>query len=473
MTYEWLGQQDATLWCAEGSGSPLQVGALCLFEAGPLRDGDGRLRTADLRRHMEAALEHAPRLRQVLVTPPWGLGRPAWVDDRRFDLDRHLHNVTLASPGGPAELREFARELLATPLPRDHPMWGCWLVDGVENGRVAVLLKFSHLVVDGVALLTFALSLLDDHPRSVPNTPEGGWHPSGTPAMPRLTGAALLESTRRRVGLVADVAGAIRRPDRLVGSTARTVQAAREMLVPAPRLPMTAPAGSRWDFAWRRLPLEALTTVARAHGATLNDVLLTLTAHAVTAGLARAGVPTGGRNPRALVPVSTHDGDSGLANSFSFLLVDLPAGERSPAATVDAVHAATKRAKATGQAELGAMAFRIENVIPPGLLRVVAPPALRRQPFANLAVTNLPGSPVPLYLLGSRMLEVYPFITLTGNFGLIVGALSHEDALGISVTANPDLGIDAEAFVRDMESAARGLTGGAGDPGRRLSSSMG
>jgi hypothetical protein len=186
----------------------------------------------------------------------------------------------------------------------------------------------------------------------------------------------------------------------------------------------------------------------------LNDVVLAVVADAVAVQLARTDTRHDTGSARALVPVSTHVGDGGMANSFSLMVTSLPVGDMSVAARVDVVHAQTQRAKSSGQIEFGRMLFQIESLIPPAVLRAVAPPLLRRQPFVNLAVTNLAGSPVPLYLLGSRLLEVYPFITLTGNIGMIVGALSHDHQMGVSVTVDPDLGVDVDAFTRDIESAA-------------------
>ena len=457
--FQWLRPQDTTLWCAETEDAPLQVGALCLFEGPPLRDSHGRVRVADLRQHGRAALVNVPRLRQIMVTPPLGVGRPAWVDDPHFDPDRHLRAATLPAPGDRDALRRFVRDVLETPLESGRPPWEFWIVDGVAGDRVAVVLRFSHLAVDGIALLTYALSLLDDHPRTAPRQPAETWHPAPAPGTSELLAAALVDDTRRRLTTLGAVAAAIGRPDRLVGRTVRLVRAGHGMLTIAQRLPITGAVGRGRDFAWVSLPLDGLRAGAHARGVTLNDVVLALVAEALARAMTPAGTRRDGRQARVLVPVSTHVSDSGMSNAFSLLVSDLPLGEMTLTARVAAVHAATARARAAGQVDLGSMLWRIESVVPPSLLRVVAPPLLRHQPFVNLAVTNLAGSRVPLYLLGSRMLEVYPFITLTGNIGLIVGVLSHEDRLGVSVTTDPQLGLDVERFVHDVAAAAEAFVG--------------
>ncbi len=229
------------------------------------------------------------------------------------------------------------------------------------------------------------------------------------------------------------------------------------MLAPAQRLPITGPVGRGRDFAWASLPLDDLRAVAHSRGVTLNDVVLALVGDALARAMTAGGTRCDARSPRVLVPVSTHVSGSGLTNAFSLMVSDLPVGDMSLTTRVDAVHAATVRARASGQVDLGSMLWRIESVIPPTLLRVLVPPLLRHQPFVNLAVTNLAGSPTPLYLLGSRLLEVYPFITLTGNIGVIVGALSHEHRLGVIVTADPQLGLDVERFIHDVAAAAEAL----------------
>lgn len=459
MAYEWLSAQETTLRCAETDVAPLQIGALCLFEAGPLVDADGRLRLADLRRHAEAGLRNVPRLRQLMVTPPFGAGRPAWVDDPHFDIANHVRLAALPPPRGREELRQFVRRVIETPLDRSRPLWEFWVVERVEGGRVAIVVKFSHVAADGIAVLRFVVSLLDPRPTEHPTDHVEAWTPAPHPGRPRLLAAALADGAVRRYASFAGLAGAIGRPDRLVTGAAKAVRAARAMVASAPPLPMTRPVGRRRDFGWLSLPLDDLHAVAHARGVTLNDVVLALVAEALAADRTRSGTPGDGACPRVIVPVSTHgaDGSDRMANSFSLMVADLPV-DRMPSVTrLDRVHDELQRCKRSGQADLVPALFAVGGVIPPVVLRSVAPRLLRRQPFVNLAVTNLAGSPVPLYLFGSRLLEVFPFISLTANLGVIVGVLSHDRGLGVGITADPDLVRDIDTLTGDIAAAAAGL----------------
>lgn len=455
MPYERLNAQDATLYCAEAPAAPLQVGALCLFEAGPLLDATGCLRIDDLRGHIESRLSGSPRFRQKLVTIPFGQGRPVWVDDPRFDIAYHVHAAALPRPGGPAELRRFMTELLEEPLDRDRPLWEIWCVEGVEGDRVAVVPKVNHVMADGIAVLQSALSVLDLR-RDVPaETPEP-WVPGSAPSGCRLLVDAVLDQTRRRAALGCRAAMALGNPRRLLGGIGTAVRAVTQTTVRAPALPFTRPVGPRRDFTWVRLPFEDLRAVARAEGVTVNDAVLAVVAGALGRylgqGSARATI-----RPRVLVPVSTHVGAGEIENLFSMMVADLPLAAPDPLSRLRATHREMAARKASGQATLGPQLFKVGELVPPWLLHLVAEAALPRQPFVNLAVTNLPGANAPAYLLGSRMLELFPFVTVTGNLALIIGVLSYNGSLGVGLTADADAVGDLDRLAAAIEAAASEL----------------
>ena len=166
-----LSPEDATLLCATPPEAQLQIGALCCFEGGPLRDTDGGLRLDDLRDHVAACIHLIPRFRQRVRHVPFGLARPVWIDDVDFDLSRHIHDAVLPAPGGPAELRRFVADLLGRPLDPDHPLWDLWLIDGLDDGNVAVVLRAHHVVADGLSLLRAATALLDFDADPSPDPP--------------------------------------------------------------------------------------------------------------------------------------------------------------------------------------------------------------------------------------------------------------------------------------------------------------
>lgn len=458
---ERLRPQDATLWCVQAPDAPLQIGALCLFEAGPLHDDRGLLRVGDLRRHVEARLAGLPRFRTRVASGAFEQGL-LWVDDESFDVAHHVRTAAVPRPGGDAELRELVSRLLEVPLDPARPLWEIWLVEGVAGDRVAVIPKVSHVMADGMAILEFALTLLDADPQAAavdvdapadwaPDTPPDPWSVALAEAVARtrLTGDVLTGLARRLV-----------RPDRIARGLERLAGVAASTARLAPPLPLTRPVGPHRDFAWVRLPIEDLLRVKREHGVTLNDVVLAVVAGGLRTYLERRGAPVG-RDVRVIVPVSTHvAAGSEIENRFSLMVAGLPVGVADPVERLRLVHAEMSRLKEQEQSDIGPALFTIGGLVPPWLLRLVGPTLLAHQPFVNLAVTNLPGTREPMYLLGARMLELFPYVAVTGNIATIVGVLSYEDGLGVGVTVDADVVPDADALIADLEASARDLVRG-------------
>jgi diacylglycerol O-acyltransferase len=453
---ERLRPQDATLWCVQAPDAPLQIGALCLFEAGPLRDDRGLLRVDDLRRHVEARLAGLPRFRTRVESVALDQGL-AWVDDQSFDIAHHVRTAAVPHPGGDAELRELVSRLLEVPLDPTRPLWEIWLVEGVAGDRVAVIPKVSHVMADGMAILEFALTLLDADPEARGHDAVAGWAPEPRPDPRSL---ALAEAVAR-IRIVGDVVTAgvrgLLRPDRIVRSVGRLAGVAASTVGLAPPLPLTRPVGPHRDFAWVRLPIEDLLRVRREHQVTLNDVVLAVVAGGLRTYLERREAPVD-RDVRVIVPVSTHVvAGAEIENRFSLMVAGLPVGVADPVERLRLVHGEMSRLKEQEQSDIGPVLFTIGGLVPPSVLRLVGPSLLAHQPFVNLAVTNLPGTRDPMYLLGARMLELFPYVGVTGNIATIIGVLSYEDGLGVGVTVDADVVPDADALIADLEASARAL----------------
>ncbi|MCU0270223.1 MAG: wax ester/triacylglycerol synthase family O-acyltransferase [Acidimicrobiales bacterium] len=447
MPAERLSAQDATLWCAQDPRAPLLIGAVCIYERGPLAGPDGSLRIDDLRRHLESRLHRVPRFRQRLAEVPGGQGRPLWVDDTDFDIEAHAHAAALPTPGGQAELDDFVAQLLATPLDPRRPLWEMWIVDGLEGDRVAVIPKVSHVMADGLALLGFALAILDFEP-DAPPVEAPPWHPEPAPSGTRMITDAVADQARTLVDGAFGIARAVARPRELASQLAALGDAALGTAAPAPRLAVNGPVGARRGFLQLQLPLEEVLAVKRDTGVTFNDVGLALATLALHRYLADKGDHPPGTRPRVLVPVSTHGTQPGgeIENRFAQMVADLPGPEVPPAECLAEIHEEMVRRKASSQTEIAPVLYSLAVFTPGWLLGRLAPVLLRNQPFINLAVSDLPGSRDPLYLLGSRMLELVPFITCTGNMALMIGVLSYVDTLGVGITVDPDVVPDVEAL---------------------------
>ncbi len=475
---EILSTQDATLWWVQGVDTPLHIGALAFFEGGPLREPDGRIRIDAIRARVGAQLEHTPRFRQRLADLPLGQGL-AWIDDDHFDLAHHVRLTALPRPGGERELRDLVAHLLEIPPDPTRPLWEIWVVDGLADGRVVLLPKVNHVMADGMALLDFSIRLLDtgtgpEH--AAPGSPEVPWTPEPPPATSARLADGLAERTRRQVGALWQFAASAADPAVLSGLARTVIGLSGGGSGVAPPLPVTRPVGPRRDVVWLRLPWDDLEAVKRAQGTTLNDVVLAVTAGALAHYLAHQPTPEPGPGagparsaPRVLVPVSTHGRNpSGeFENRFSMMVVDLPVAEPDPLARLRAIHTEMDRHKASGQTKLGPLLFSLADLVPPRLLRTVAPPLLRNQPVVNLCVSNMPGSRDPLHLLGARLTDLYPYICGVGNIAVIIGVISYLDALGVSLTVDADVVPDVDLLAEGLHLAAAELvaaTTAAGGP---------
>lgn len=462
MPVEPLSPQDSTLWNVQAPEAPLQIGGLAFFESGPLHDAAGKLRLDDLRRHTEVRLGNAPRLRRRLVTLPLDQG-VVWVDDDRFDIEHHVRRDALRRPVTDARLREHVRELLATPLDPTRPLWEMRVVDGVEGDRVALILKVSHVVVDGMGLLGFAASLLDLEP-TLHGDEAPSWEPAPSPGPLSLLAANAVPLARQHLGSMWTLARGLTDPRLLAGAAGALVRVGAGPGGVMPPLPVTGSVGTHRDFAWIRLDLNELLRAKRSQGVTLNDVVLAIVGGGLAHYLERRGTPIGDRPSKILVPVSTHGADAAreIENRFSIMLAAVPLNAADPLDRLRAVHAEMEQHKQTSQDAMGPLLFAVGDLVPNWLLRATGPSVLRHQPFANLTVTNLPGSRDPLYLLGARLLELFPFITVIGNIALIVGVISYENGLGVSFTVDADVIGDVDVLAECVELAARELVAAAG-----------
>ncbi|MDH3731085.1 MAG: wax ester/triacylglycerol synthase family O-acyltransferase, partial [Acidimicrobiia bacterium] len=463
-----LNAEDAALLYAEAPGTQLQIGALCFFEAAPLRDRRGRLRDGELRSYFSGRLDALPRFRQRIAPVFADAAAPMWVDDTDFDIERHCRLVELPAHDGADALRGFMDSLLSEPMDLAHPLWDIHMVEapdtlarggGADIDTVAVVVRAHHVMADGIALHAAATLLLDPVPRP-PSSRSHDWLPEPTPGTFDLAARALAERARRQTGLAFDVARVLIDPRQTASNirlASRVVGPIRHGLAaPAPTLPFTGPVGQRRAFAWDSVPMPDIVAVKQACGATVNDVVLAIVAGALRRHLEADGSfdPDAGE-PRALIPIGSPESSaSSLRNRFSITTVALPVGVEDPLERVRLIHSRMHGRTTSPVQSIMPNLFSIADLIPPPVLRGLVPRLLARQPLVNLAVSNIPGSRVPLFLWEARMLGLHPFINVVGNVALIIGVLSYVDDLGVGITVDPDVVGDPEAIITHLRAAA-------------------
>src|SRR5690242_12235257 len=179
---------DATFLYMETPSSPMHVASLFVLDPSTAPNG---FSFADLRELYLQRLDLAPPFRRRLVEVPFGLHHPVWIEDPDFDLDFHMRHIAVPQPGTATELNELVGHLVAIPLDRSHPLWEVWLIDGLEDGRVAVLSKVHHAAIDGASGEELIVAILDLTPEIEQKpAPAEAWHPDKVPTDTELVGYA-------------------------------------------------------------------------------------------------------------------------------------------------------------------------------------------------------------------------------------------------------------------------------------------
>jgi WS/DGAT/MGAT family acyltransferase len=443
---ERLSPLDASFLYLESPRTPMHISSLAIYE-GPVPA------ERDLEAMLERRLPLVPRFRQRLAMVPFGGHRPVFVDDERFDLAAHLQHVALPEPTEQALMREAGR-ILSQPLTRTRPLWEMWLISGLSNDRFAVLSKTHHCLWDGITGVDIHSVLLDASPDGRPDEEPEAYEPRPEPnGLGLLIGAArdrirdAVETTRTLVKAVQDPAGTLRS----VTHIARDVAGFATSLVrPAPRSDLNGTIGSHRRYAVGRGSLHEVKDLKHTLGASVNDVVLASVAGAIRAWQIHRGLlPT---DVRVMVPVSVRDETDGVGNRVAMVMIDLPVTDRTSLMRLDRVHTAMQAAKESGHAAAGDAVTRLSGVLPPAGIAAMSQAQAIMRPF-NLVVTNIPGPQTPLYLLGRRLLELFPQAPLAAHQGLSIAALSYDGKIGFGVLADHDSMPDVDVLTRSLEGA--------------------
>jgi diacylglycerol O-acyltransferase / wax synthase len=451
-----LSPLDASFLFAEHRTAAMHVGAVMTFappERGPL-DLDALVELIGRR------LPLVPRYRQKVRDVPGHLGLPVWVDDPGFDLAFHVRRSALPAPGTEQVLRELVGRLLARQLDRSRPLWEVYLIEGLADGRFAVVTKTHHAMVDGLASMDIGAALLDPTPQPR-ETPPDDWDPAPEPSALELAADAVLHALRRPRDVL-DVAGrAVSDVQQVVSAVTRAaeavVAAGRSAAAVRPVPPLTAATGEQRRYGMERTTLADHRAVRKAHGGTVNDVVLAVVAGALRQWMISRGEPlTSEVSVRALVPVSVRARrrDDVGGNSISAYFVDLPVAEPDPVRRLAVVRDAMEEHKRSGRAVEATAMIRLVGLAPPIVHSLGARLASQfSSRLYNVLVTNVPGPPCPLYALGARMLDMFPVVPLAGGQAVAIGITSYDGGVHYGLTADRDALPDVDVLAAAMSDA--------------------
>ena len=443
-----LTANDLSMLWPDDFGWPQDIGALAVLDGAPLLDADGRFRVELVRAAVEARLHLVPRFRQLIVQPRAGLGWPLWVDTPQFDVAEHIRAHVVPAPGDRSQLLGVVEQLRRRPLARTRPLWEMWFLPGLPEGRIGMYIKVHHAIADGVAGVATLGALLDSVPNPAPSV-AAPWTPAPMPSSREL----LVDNLRRRWKEATHTMSALARPVR----TARYIKAGwpavRETLSgdPAPRTGLNGTIGRDRRLALIDGDLHLAKLVAHASNATVNDVLMAAIAGGLRDLLDSRGELVDDLVLRAYVPVSLHGQQRGPArgNLDGMMAVSLPVAEADPVRRLRSIAAETTVRKRRRRVPGGAL---MRNRV----LQRAFLPFMGRQHLANVYVANVPGPPIPLFLAGAQLVEMFPIVPLIGNITLGVGALSYAGQFNITAVADrdscPDLDVFADGVRRNLQS---------------------
>ncbi|MGV1004789.1 MAG: WS/DGAT/MGAT family O-acyltransferase [Candidatus Nanopelagicales bacterium] len=435
-----LSSLDVSYLYMEQPTTPMHVGSVAIFAQPP--SGFDYERLVAL---IRARIVEVPRFRQRVRWVPGRLANPVWVDDKRFDVTYHVRRSALPRPGGAEQLNDLVARLMSRPLDRARPLWEMYLVEGLSEGRFAIISKTHHAMVDGATAIDIGQVILEDSPRIMTAKPEP-WKPRREPTSAELVAAATAELVSSPKAVVADlregVADVSQTVTRLGGQLAGVLSAARTMAHPPASSPLNLEIGSGRRFATVTARLSVMKEIKAEHGGTINDVLLTVLAGGLRSWLLKRGGPVShNASLRALVPVSVRPAGAGQVsgNHVAAFLCDLPIGEPDPLARLHRVSLEMETLKDTGQM-LGATALvGVASFTPPTLhaLGARAVAGLSRRVY-NLVVTNVPGPQFPLYAAGAELLAAYPVVPLAPGQAVSMGLTSYNGGVFIGIYADWD-----------------------------------
>jgi diacylglycerol O-acyltransferase len=478
-----LTSLDAQFLAVETPRTYGHVGGLAVYD--PSTAPGGRLELADVCQLVSERLHMLPPFRWRLVQVPFGLDHPYWVEDPDFDIDFHIREAAIPPPGDDRTLGEVVSRIFARPLDRSRPLWELYLIHGLQGGRVGMLTKVHHSVVDGVSGAEILSVLLDLVPegREIPEPdpePDGERVPSdlemlgrGVAALPRWPLRAL-RAVPSTVPHLLDVPGVGRVPGmhtfgrvasrlRGIAGAAPTDERVLEMQTArVPRTRFNGPISAHRRYAFGSISLDTVKALKNELGITVNDVVVTLCATAVREWLDERGeLPD---DPLvSMVPVSVrapHEvGEFG--NRVSMMIVPIPTDVDDPRERLMQAHEYLRGAKERHQAIPATLLTDATAFIPPAVAAMAARTTLdimgRLRPPLNLVISNVPGPRERLYCAGAQLEAHFPVSVITDGVGLNITAMSYRDHIDFGIVADRQMVGDAWPLMDGLKRACHEL----------------
>jgi diacylglycerol O-acyltransferase / wax synthase len=420
----------------------------------------------EVRRTLIARIPRVPKFRWKLKEVPFHLDRAVWIEDRDFDVDRHLRRIAVPPPGGRREVGDLLGTLMGYQLDRRRPLWEMWYIDGVAGGQVALITKFHHCVMDGASGAGLAEQLFDLEPNPTEEVAPPAADDAGlyVPSDLELVARALIPTmqTPRKVAQYL-----IRSAGR--GATILQQRNQNPMALGVAGPCFNGTVGPHRQNSFTSVSLDDVRAVKDALGVKVNDVVLGLVSGALRAHMEQHGDMPAQGSLAAQVPVSTRlADDTDQTNKVATMSATLATDVDDPLERMRAIHASTQSAKELTQAIRARKIQSVGEVAPPLLLNLASRAAWatnitdRVPRVANVVVSNVPGPPFPIYACGAKVSGIYAASVLLAFAGLNITLMSYIDRLDFGLTSDPDLLEDPWAIADSIKDALAELMEAAG-----------
>jgi diacylglycerol O-acyltransferase len=434
---ERLSGLDAGLLYTESSAVPLHVCSIFELDTSTVPGGYSFERFRD---GLASRMSAVPEMRAKLADSQLNLDHPVWVEDRAFDLSRHLKQISLPAPGGRKQLADVCAHIASVPLDRSKPLWEMWVIEGLDDqdASLALMLKMHHAAVDGVSAANLLNQLCDLEPEGAPRDPVDG---PGDATPWGIAADGLLRFVTRPWQLAKVI------PD-TTSTIIRTVTRAATgtaMAAPftAPTTPFNAELTSERSIALAQLSLDDVKKVKNRYDVKVNDVVM-----ALCAGALRGFLRDRGELPDspliAVVPSSVRDlsdrpGRNQLSGMFCNLHTNIDDSLKRLRAIAESNSHAKEHSSSLGPTLLVDLAEVISRGAFGWLVNLMSRTPLTRTAIHNLVFSNVPGPPTTLYTGGAQVKALYPLGPIFHGSGLNVTVMSQGDKMNVGIISCPKL----------------------------------
>lgn len=470
-----LSAQDASFVYMETPHTPMHIGSVGIYD--PSTAPDGFVRFKDVLRFIEQRLPGARSFRQRLVRVPFDVDHPYWIEDPEFDIEFHVRHIALPKPGDWRQLCIQVARLHARPMDLTKPLWEFTVVEGLDNipglppGCFALVSKVHHAAIDGMSGVEMSAAVHDlDANMSQPDKPDS-WQPENMPRVADLLTRSYFNNLLQPMRIAETIGRS------LPGMAKLAVQAGKGDVSlknsrPAPKTRLNGKVSAHrvWDAVPFKLA-EVRAIKEAVADATVNDVIL-----AVVGGALRTYLKEKGELPKetltAMAPISVRqEGEkAALGNLVSAMVVGLGTQVEDPLERLRFVHDDAVNSKAMTNAVGAKTLADYSKLIPSGLAGLGARLYTRvgaanmHAPAFNCVVTNVPGSRVPLYFCGARMVAMYGTAPVFDSMGLINTVYSYGDTIAVSFTADRDMMPDPDGYADALRASFAALKAAALKP---------